>query len=133
MGFPVPVGAWFRSTCREVIDEYVLSERAVSRGIFDPSFVRALVRRHQDSGEDHSERLWALVNFEIWQRRFFDGEDVSKACVPEKSRYTGARAPVPSRRGARIPVLGQAEDEVKGMKNAMSSDLEDWCCGHKRS
>ena len=78
MGFPVPVGAWFRSGFREVIDEYVLSERAVSRGIFDPSFVRALVRRHQDFGEDHSEPLWALVNFEIWQRQFFDGENATR-------------------------------------------------------
>jgi hypothetical protein len=24
--------------------------------------------------EDHSERLWALVNFEMWLRQFFDGE-----------------------------------------------------------
>ena len=77
MGFPVPVGAWFRGAFREVIDEYVLSERAVNRGVFDPVFVRSLVRRHQEFGEDHSERLWALVNFEIWQRQFLDGESVS--------------------------------------------------------
>jgi asparagine synthase (glutamine-hydrolysing) len=77
MGFPVPVGAWFRGAFREVIDEYVLSERAASRGVFDPVFVRSLVRRHQEFGEDHSERLWALVNFEIWQRQFVDGEIVS--------------------------------------------------------
>lgn len=77
MGFPVPVGAWFRGAFREVIDEYVLSERVVSRGIFDADFVRSLVRRHQEPGEDHSERLWALVNFEIWQRQFFDGESPS--------------------------------------------------------
>ncbi|HSS20824.1 MAG TPA: asparagine synthase (glutamine-hydrolyzing) [Pyrinomonadaceae bacterium] len=74
MGFPVPVGAWFRGAFRDVIDEYVLSERSLSRGIFEPAFVRELVKRHQDAGEDHSERLWALVNFEIWQRRFFDFE-----------------------------------------------------------
>jgi asparagine synthase (glutamine-hydrolysing) len=77
MGFPVPVGAWFRGAFREVIDEYVLSERVVSRGIFEAEFVRSLVRRHQEFGEDHSERLWALVNFEIWQRQFFDGESAS--------------------------------------------------------
>lgn len=77
MGFPVPVGAWFRGAFREVIDEYVLSERVVSRGIFDADSVRSLVRRHQEAGEDHSERLWALVNFEIWQRQFFDGESPS--------------------------------------------------------
>jgi len=77
MGFPVPVGAWFRGAFREVIDEYVLSERVVSRGIFEAEFVLSLVRRHQEFGEDHSERLWALVNFEIWQRQFFDGESAS--------------------------------------------------------
>ena len=74
MGFPVPIGAWFRGAYSSVIDEYVLSDRALSRGIFSPDFVRNLVARHQTGGENHSERLWALVNFEIWQRQFFDGE-----------------------------------------------------------
>ena len=74
MGFPVPIGAWFRGAYRSVIDEYVLSERAMSRGLFNSDFVRDLVNRHQSGVENHEERLWALVNFEIWQRQFFDGE-----------------------------------------------------------
>src|SRR6185503_6950199 len=73
MGFPVPIAAWFRGAYKSVIDEYVLSDRACSRGIFDADFVKSIVERHQ-SGENHDERLWALVNFEIWQRQFFDGE-----------------------------------------------------------
>jgi asparagine synthase (glutamine-hydrolysing) len=77
MGFPVPIGAWFRGAYRSVIDEYVLSERAMSRGIFNPEFVRSIVNRHQSGNENHDERLWALVNFEIWQRQFFDGESLS--------------------------------------------------------
>ena len=74
MGFPVPIGAWFRGAYRSIIDEYVLSERAMSRGLFNGDFVRDLVNRHQSGVENHEERLWALVNFEIWQRQFFDGE-----------------------------------------------------------
>jgi asparagine synthase (glutamine-hydrolysing) len=74
MGFPVPIGSWFRGEFSGVIDEYVLSDRALARGICDPTFVRSLVERHQHGGEDHSERLWSLVNFEIWQRQFFDRE-----------------------------------------------------------
>jgi asparagine synthase (glutamine-hydrolysing) len=74
MGFPVPVGKWFRGEYRHMLDDYVTGERAASRGVFDPDFVRQLVARHA-AGEDHSERLWALVNFEMWQRRFFDGEE----------------------------------------------------------
>ncbi len=74
MGFPVPVGKWFRGEFRHIVDEYVLSDRAAERGIFNCEFVRSLVARHQ-AGENHSERLWALVNFEMWQRRFFDEEE----------------------------------------------------------
>jgi asparagine synthase (glutamine-hydrolysing) len=72
----VPVGAWLRGRFRHLVDDLVLGARAAERGVFDPGFVRELVARH-DAGEDHSERLWALVNFEIWQRRFFDGEAAS--------------------------------------------------------
>ena len=74
MGFPVPVGRWFRGEYRHLLDEYVLGERALARGVFDPSAVRSLVHRHCEVGENHSERLWALVNFELWQRVFLDGE-----------------------------------------------------------
>ena len=74
MGFPVPIGSWFRGAYSSIIDEYVLSERALGRGFFVPEFVRSLVKRHQTGGENHAERLWALVNFEIWQRQFFDQE-----------------------------------------------------------
>jgi asparagine synthase (glutamine-hydrolysing) len=75
MGFPTPVGRWFRGPFRRVIDEYVLSERALARGVFDPSYAREIVARHA-AGENHTERLWMLVNFEIWQRRFFDMETI---------------------------------------------------------
>ncbi len=73
MGFPVPLGNWLRREFRSVVDEYVLSERTLSRGIFNPKFVRELAAQHH-AGENHDERLWFLVNFEMWQRQYFDGE-----------------------------------------------------------
>lgn len=76
MGFPVPIGKWFRGEFRSIIDEYVLGSRTADRGIFNRDYVRNLIARHQ-AGENHSERLWALVNFEMWQRRFFDRENAA--------------------------------------------------------
>jgi asparagine synthase (glutamine-hydrolysing) len=90
MGFPVPVGKWFRGEFRHILDEYVLGERATSRRIFDPEFVRRLSARHL-AGEDHSERLWALVNFEMWQRRFVDGEVLDSSPVAQ-SEVVAAQA-----------------------------------------
>jgi asparagine synthase (glutamine-hydrolysing) len=78
MGFPVPLGAWLRGRHRNVLDEYVTSERARARGIFDADFVARVVGQHVSGERDHSERLWTLVNFEVWLRRFFDGEPAAE-------------------------------------------------------
>jgi asparagine synthase (glutamine-hydrolysing) len=82
MGFPVPVGAWFAGPFRRVVDEYVLSPRALARGLFDPQVVRGLVEGHASGMQKHDERLWALVNLELWQRIFLDGEPVEAMSMP---------------------------------------------------
>ena len=73
MGFPVPIGAWLRGAWRPLLDEYLTSERARERGLFDPIAVSRLVSEHV-GGVNHSERLWALLTFEMWARIFLDGE-----------------------------------------------------------
>ncbi|MDQ3652206.1 MAG: asparagine synthase (glutamine-hydrolyzing) [Acidobacteriota bacterium] len=89
MGFPVPVGAWFRGEFRSVIDEYVLGERTAARGLFDQAFVRRIVAEHQAGAGNHAERLWSLVNFEMWQRQFIDGESVD---MPQFEPQSAVRA-----------------------------------------
>jgi len=83
MGFPVPVGSWLRGRFARLVDEYVLSPRARRRRIFDAGFTRELVVRHR-LGENHTERLWMLINFEIWQRQFIDGERLDSKMPDEQ-------------------------------------------------
>ncbi|HEX4468305.1 MAG TPA: asparagine synthase (glutamine-hydrolyzing) [Gemmatimonadaceae bacterium] len=90
MGFPVPIGRWLCGPYRWLIDEYVLGERAIARDLFEPEAVRRLVAAHL-SGENHSEHLWSLINLEMWQRIFLDGED---------ARHVGEGARVPTQRRA---------------------------------
>ncbi|MDQ6785594.1 MAG: asparagine synthase (glutamine-hydrolyzing) [Acidobacteriota bacterium] len=73
MGFPVPLGNWLRGEFKGYVDEYVLSERSLQRGIFNADFVRTLVAEH-NTGEDHGTRIFRLINLEIWHRQFIDGE-----------------------------------------------------------
>jgi asparagine synthase (glutamine-hydrolysing) len=56
-----------------MVQEHLLSARALDRGLFQPEAIRSLVAEHA-AGADHSERLWLLLNLEIWQRQFIDGE-----------------------------------------------------------
>jgi asparagine synthase (glutamine-hydrolysing) len=89
MGFPVPIDAWFRGPYAQVLDEYVLSSRATDREIFNADTVRTLVNEHQHGAANHSERLWSLVNLEMWFRRFLDGEVASPRF---ESSYEGVLA-----------------------------------------
>jgi asparagine synthase (glutamine-hydrolysing) len=74
MGFPVPFGRWLRGRYAPLLDEMVLSSRTQSRGLFDQAYVQHLVHEHRNGDWDHGERLWALMNVELWQRIFLDGE-----------------------------------------------------------
>jgi asparagine synthase (glutamine-hydrolysing) len=74
MGFPVPVAPWLRGQWRYLLDEYVLGDRARSRGLFNEVELRRLVAEHDAGVRNHAERLWSLINLEVWQRVFLDGE-----------------------------------------------------------
>ena len=48
MGFGVPVGNWMRNQLRPMIDDVLLSSKAMDRGYFRPDSVRRLVREHSN-------------------------------------------------------------------------------------
>jgi asparagine synthase (glutamine-hydrolysing) len=79
MGFPTPLGGWLRGPFASWIDEFVLSPRALARGYFDPSALRRLADEHRSGRAEHGDRLWLLMNLEVWQRIFIDGEEPETA------------------------------------------------------
>lgn len=91
MGFPVPVSDWFRGRFWNVVEEFVLGSRATGRGHFDPDCLRRLAEEHRRGTANHGERLWLLVNLEIWQRIFMDGEDPASV-MPGGVGRCGGRA-----------------------------------------
>ena len=77
MGFPVPVGAWLKGSFNAIVDEFVTGPRATSRSLFDAEFVRTLAAEHRTGRVPRGAQLWQLINLEIWQRIFIDGEDAA--------------------------------------------------------
>ncbi len=72
MGFGVPVGRWFQGPMKTMLCDTLLSERALSRGYFQPDQVRRMVEHHLDAQADHTYRLWALLMLELWHHEFID-------------------------------------------------------------
>lgn len=74
MGFPVPVSAWLRGPYWALVESVVLGARARARGLFDVQAVEQMAQEHRLGKADHGERLWLLLNLELWQRIFVDGD-----------------------------------------------------------
>jgi asparagine synthase (glutamine-hydrolysing) len=74
MGFPVPVGRWLRGAHWPLVQELLLSARALERGLFRPDALRLLADQHRAGQADHGDRLWLLMNLEIWHRVCVDGD-----------------------------------------------------------
>ena len=61
-----------RTELRELAWDVLTDQTARSRGIFRIEGVTELLRQHA-AGHDHSPRIWALLQFELWHRTFIDG------------------------------------------------------------
>jgi asparagine synthase (glutamine-hydrolysing) len=88
MGFPVPLGEWLRGPFASVVEEFVLGPRATARGYFDRAALRQLVAQHNSRRGSQTDALWLLVNLEIWQRIFVDGDapgDVMHVLNPRRA------------------------------------------------
>jgi len=72
MGFGVPIGHWFRGSMKTFLRDTLLSEKALSRGLFDRDKVRQIVDQHIGHKVDHDQRLWSLLMLELWFERFID-------------------------------------------------------------
>ena len=70
MGFGVPLGKWFRHELREMTAARLLSADARCHTFFRIDTIQRLVDEHQSGRINHSYRLWNLLMFESWLRRW---------------------------------------------------------------
>ena len=74
MGFPTPWKRWLSGASFPYVDQLLTSPRAVARGLFRPERVQQIVHEHRLAKYDHADKLWRLLNLELWHRVFIDQE-----------------------------------------------------------
>jgi asparagine synthase (glutamine-hydrolysing) len=72
LGFPTPWSGWLAGDQLDEIERTVAGPRALERGFFKPHAVGALFSEHRHGLRDNSNRIWRLLNFELWQRIYAD-------------------------------------------------------------
>jgi asparagine synthase (glutamine-hydrolysing) len=76
MGFPVPFANWTRGGWNAVARDVLLDRRSRERGIVDPQAVDRLLTDHAAGRTEGGDRIWSLLNLELWHRTFIDQEGI---------------------------------------------------------
>jgi asparagine synthase (glutamine-hydrolysing) len=72
MGFGVPIGKWFRGEMKGFVQEVLLSQKSLQRGIIRPEILKRYVHQHLTGERDYSFQLWTFLMLELWFQRFID-------------------------------------------------------------
>jgi asparagine synthase (glutamine-hydrolysing) len=68
MGFPTPWTHWLAGPQLDSIELLLTETRTLDRGLFRPEALRRLFAEHRSGRRDHGDRIWRLLNLELWMR-----------------------------------------------------------------
>jgi asparagine synthase (glutamine-hydrolysing) len=74
MGFPTPWDYWLAGPQLDDLERMLLESRSIERGLFQPETLTRILAEHRSKFRDHGNKIWRLLNFEVWQRVILDGE-----------------------------------------------------------
>ncbi len=92
MGFPTPWAYWLNGPQLQSLEQLLLEPRTLARGYFRPEAVRKLFAEHRAGRRDHGNRIWRLLNLELWQRVCLEGEPVEEAVSSSAVAAVGSAA-----------------------------------------
>jgi asparagine synthase (glutamine-hydrolysing) len=73
MGFPTPLAQWLRHPSAEPLYARLRSADGLLAAHLDLRQVDALIERHRSGREDATDRIWRLLNLQLWGDLFLTG------------------------------------------------------------
>jgi len=74
LGFPTPWSGWLAGPRLETIRSMLLEPRSLDRGYFRREAIEKLFDEHRAKHRDNYDRIWRLLNLELWHRVCLEGE-----------------------------------------------------------
>jgi asparagine synthase (glutamine-hydrolysing) len=84
MGFPTPWAFWLAGPQLDDLERLLLEPRTRERGYFKSDVVQRFFAEHRAGRRDHGNRIWRLLNLELWERVCVEGEPLAET-VPTQS------------------------------------------------
>ena len=74
LGFPTPWSRWLKGPQLQEIRDLLLEPRSMDRKLFKRAAIERLFDEHKAGYIDHYDRIWRLLNLELWHRVCVEGE-----------------------------------------------------------
>jgi asparagine synthase (glutamine-hydrolysing) len=74
MGFPTPWAYWLSGPQLQQIETLLTEPRSSARGLFRADAISRIFAEHRAGHRDHGNRIWRLLNLELWQRVCLEGD-----------------------------------------------------------
>jgi asparagine synthase (glutamine-hydrolysing) len=81
LGFPTPWSRWLAGPRFDSIRKLLLEPRSMERGLFERSAMEQLFEEHRSKHRDHSDRIWRLLNLELWHRMCLEQDEQKPSAV----------------------------------------------------
>jgi asparagine synthase (glutamine-hydrolysing) len=92
LGFPTPWSRWLKGPQLQVIRELLLEPRSMNRRLFNRSEIERLFDEHKAGHVDHYDRIWRLLNLELWHRVCIEGDDHEASSPAEQRESSVAKS-----------------------------------------
>jgi asparagine synthase (glutamine-hydrolysing) len=73
MGFPTPLRQWLRDARADALYEILTSRQGLLAAYIDPAALERLIARQKAGLEDATDRIWRLLNLQVWGDLFLTG------------------------------------------------------------
>jgi asparagine synthase (glutamine-hydrolysing) len=74
LGFPTPWSGWLAGPRLDAIEKFLVGTRSLQRGYFRREAIEHIFAEHRAKYRDHYDRIWRLLNLELWHRVCLEGE-----------------------------------------------------------
>lgn len=82
MGFPTPWAYWLAGPSLDSLQNLLTEPRTLKRGLFRAEAVKRLFEEHTSGRRDNGNRIWRLLNLELWFRVCIEREPMADYAQP---------------------------------------------------
>ena len=93
MGFPTPLRQWLMEPSADALIAQLHDRDGLLAPYIDFTYLNDLLARHKSGLEDATDRIWRLLNLQLWGNIFITSKTGVLACQPHEPHPPGAHEP----------------------------------------